>query len=204
MTLQEHYKFHSRKSIKPFNAFCFFIVFCLSLIYTSSRYTSSFSSNLSLSIAKWSVAINGEYIDANKTELNNSIYLKNIEDESAYIKAGDECYFDIIIDASLTEVSISYLIAIDLSLGNNHLPNNSIIQRYELYKGDSYIYDSTTTVNATTVNISDNYNLDNKQALDENNILKYRIYCSIPNNVNIIEGQTFEIHPVISVQQYIQ
>jgi len=61
--------------------------------------------------------------------------------------------------------------------------------------------DSTETFNTTTATISGSIELSNKQPLTSSSIRRYRIYCGIPNNASITDGEEFNVNPVITIDQ---
>lgn len=128
----------------------------------------------------------------------------NVADGTNKIDQGDECYFDIIIDPTSTEVSISYSISIDLSLQENTIPGGTKVSKYEKYIGTSSEASSTTTVDNTTVLISDDIDLPNTQtALGSSDIIKYRIYCILPESINVQKDEELSVVPNIIVKQKI-
>ena len=201
MTLNEHYKFHSRKSIKPYSKFFIFIVLILTVTYTMARFISGAIGNAELHVAKWSVLINDEQVDTSSSTLQSPIPLLNSLDGSTDLQAGDECYFEIEIDPTSTEVGITYSIVIDLTTGDNPLPSGSSIERYDLYIGDSLTVIDSQDVNHTAKTITESIDLTNNQPLDTNSIRRYRIYCYIPDDATITDGEEFNVNPTISVSQ---
>jgi hypothetical protein len=179
------------------------IVTTITIFHTYGRYISDTIFDYSVQLAKWSIIINDEVITNNTNMLNNSIDLINSSNNTTYLEAGDECYFDITINPTSTEVAISYSIEIDLTSGNNKLPTGTKIEKYELYTGDLFTLDSTVNIDSSSVAISDIINLTDRQALDSNSIRKYRIYCLLPNDAIISNGETFEVNPTITLKQYI-
>ena len=113
MTLKEHYKYHSRKSIKPYSRLILLFVLVIACSGTFSRYTSSSAVDSLINIAKWSILINGEEITNTSNQLDMDINLFNATDDTNNISLGDECYFDITINPTTTEVAISYSIDIN-------------------------------------------------------------------------------------------
>ena len=123
MTLKEHYSINSRKSIKPYFKLIIMFFILITVSHTYARYTYTTTNNGVISVAKWYIEINGT------DNLNNNIRLLNVEDNTTNIDSGDECYFDIIINPSTTEVAISYSILVDLAESN--LPSGAKILKYE-------------------------------------------------------------------------
>lgn len=201
MTLSEHYKFHSRKSIKPYSKFFILVVLAITAAYTSSRFVNSAIGSTDFSIAEWSISINNEKITTSLNTLSNTMPLLNSDDGSTSLKSGDECYFDIEIDPTSTEVALTYSILIDLTAGNHPLPSGSKVLRYDLYVGENTTVTSTENFNTTTATINGDIDLTNNQALDSNAIRRYRIYCGIPDTANITDGEEFNVNPLITVSQ---
>ncbi len=126
----------------------------------------------------------------------------NAADGTNKIDQGDECYFDLVIDPSATEVSVSYSISIDLSSQENTIPGGTKIEKYEKYIGTNSEPSSTTNVDNTTVSISEDIDLPNSQiALGSSNIVKYRIYCILPDSINVQQDEEFAVVPNIIVKQ---
>lgn len=204
MTLSERYKFHSRKSIKPyFRLLLFVILGIITIVNTMARYNSHTYATSNFQVAKWEISVNNQKIDNTTDTLSSKIKLLNSLDNSQYLKPGDECYFDITINPATTEVSVFYTIAIDLTSGANKLPSGTKIEKYELYSSNSSTPDSTEQVNGTSKTISGSYNLVNNQALDSSSVRRYRIYCLIPDDAVILNGQEFQVYPVITFEQNI-
>ena len=204
MTLKERYKFHSRKSMKPFTRLLFLVIIGIIAVPTFARYKSIGSANSIMPIAAWSILVNGEQITNQTNQLTQPISLLNSADDTDKIDAGDECYFDIVINPSTTEVSVSYTISLDLSLQNNTLPEGTQIKKYEKYRGHDSEFVSSTNVNDTEVSISENIILSNSQtSLSTSDIRKYRIFLKIPDYINAEEDQEYDVIPTITIQQYI-
>lgn len=202
MTLQEHYKFHSRKSIKPYFCLLLLIIFGITAFFTLARYISSAVTEWSSTIAKWHIVINEQEITNDVTTISN-VRLINTVGGTSNFKAGDTCYFDITINPTETEVSFSYTIAIDLTAGENHLPDETQITEYKMFVGESDTATSTTIVNASSTEITEDLKLTQKQALDSQSIHRYRVYCTIPEEATIEAGKTFEVKPIITLEQII-
>ena len=123
MTLKEHYKYHSRKSLKPYMRLLLLFTIVIVCSSTISRYTSGATVDGLINIAKWSIIINGVEITNTSNQLDMNIDLFNVKDDKTNISLGDECYFDITLNPMTTEVAISY--TIDINLENSNLPNAS-------------------------------------------------------------------------------
>ena len=206
MTLKEHYGFNRRKSIKPYIKLFLLIVLIMLISPTFSKYSNSLGSSATLPIAKWQIRINNELVTSQTNQLTNSLDLLNVSDNTNQIDSGDTCYFDILIDPSLTEVAISYSINVDLVLSSD-LPSGSTIVKYEkyIYTNNIETLDSTTNLNANTASISENILLPNNQtALSSVSKVKYRFYCKIPFPADITKDDALTVTPNISIEQYIR
>ena len=205
MTLKEHYRFKRRKSLKLYIKMFILIAIIIAIIPTFSKYTNMLSVNSLIPIAKWSIKINDVPVTSTSA---GSISLLNVEDDSTQIDSGDTCYFEITIDPSTTEVSVSYDIEVDLENDSN-LPTGTIIEKYEkyTYTNNTETLSSTTNVNDTSISlkpISENIMLPNTQTtLDSSSKVKYKFYCKIPFPTNITKNAAFTVTPYILVEQFI-
>lgn len=204
MTLKEHYSINSRKSIKPYFKLIILFFILITVSHTYARYTYTTTNNGVISVAKWHIEINGTEITNATSNLNNNIRLLNVEDNTTNIDSGDECYFDIIINPSTTEVAISYSILVDLAESN--LPSGAKILKYEKYvnTGENEEKDKTENINEEMVSIIENIPLPETQtALNNESVRRYRIFCKIPFPTDIDKDEDFTVTPTITVKQYI-
>lgn len=205
MTIKEHYSINSRKSIKPYFRLVFWLfIFIITVSQTFARYTYTTTNNGTISIARWHIEINGEEITNGMNNLNNNIELLNTKDNTTNIDSGDECYFDIIINPSTTEVSFSYSISVDLKESN--LPSGTQILKYEKYvnSGANEELNNTIDINSTNLSITENMLLPEEGiALNNESIRKYRVYCKIPFPIDIDINTLYTVTPTITVMQYI-
>ena len=203
MRLERRLKKVGLKNIKVFVKILLIIVLTLALFPALAKYLSTASGNSNINIAKWSIVINGETISSSTNQLSNTINLLNSTDDTTDIGAGDECYFDLIINPSTTEVSISYNITVDVLAQTCTLPEGTVIKKYEKYTGDNYTFTSSIPVNDTDISISEDIHLTNNQALGNSDIRKYRIFFQLPDYLNVTQGQEYKIVPTVTVRQYI-
>lgn len=202
MTLKEHYKYHSRKSIKPYKVLFILIVFAITIFHTFGRYANTGAGTGTTQAARWLLTINGEQISSNATTLSSPIQLINSSNGTRYIDIGDECYFDIIVNPASTEVAVTYSILVDLNAVNSSLPSGTTIKKYEKYNNSTSTLISTTNVNGTSATITGNINLSNAQTpLNSSDAVKYRVYCQMPNYANLTKNTSIGVVPQITVQQ---
>ena len=205
MTLKEHYSINSRKSIKPYFKLIIMFFILITVSHTYARYTYTTTNNGVISVAKWYIEINGTEITNATSNLNNNIRLLNVEDNTTNIDSGDECYFDIIINPSTTEVAISYSILVDLAESN--LPSGTKILKYEKYVNtgaNEELDGPENIINAEMVSITENVTLPETQiALNNELVRRYRIFCKIPFPTDIDKDEDFTVTPTITVKQYI-
>ena len=205
MTLKEHYSINSRKSIKPYFKLIIMFFILITVSHTYARYTYTTTNNGVISVAKWYIEINGTEITNATSNLNNNIRLLNVEDNTTNIDSGDECYFDIIINPSTTEVAISYSILVDLAESN--LPSGAKILKYEKYVNtgaNEELAGPENIINAEMVSITENVTLPETQiALNNELVRRYRIFCKIPFPTDIDKDEDFTATPRITVKQYI-
>ncbi len=204
MTLKEHYLTNRRKSIKSYFKLIVIFFVIITFSYTFTRYTGTMANNGAITVAKWHIEINGEEISSLTSSLNSNIDLLNVADNTTNIDSRDECYFDIIIDPSTTEVAVSYSISVDLATSN--LPIGTKILRYEKFvnTGVNEVSEGVVTVNDEDVSVSESIMLSGAQtALSSDSIRRYRFYCKIPFPIDVTQNDSYVVTPVISVEQYI-
>ena len=204
MTIKEHYKNSSRRSIKPYVKLIVLFLMLITISSTFARYTYTTSNSGLISIAKWHIEINGKEI-TNETNSLSNIELLNVEDDTTNIDSGDDCYFDIIINPSSTEVAVSYSISVNLEESN--LPSGTKFIKYEKYKntGEDEEADKPEEVNSKTVSVTENINLPETQtAMNNDSIRRYRFFCKIPFPIDIEKNTDFTVTPKIVVEQYIK
>lgn len=203
MTLKEHYKFHSRKSIKPYMVLVLLILLTITIFHTFGGYTATGNGAATIGAAKWLLNINGEQISSNTSSLSSPIQIINSNDGTNNIDIKDECYFDITVNPATTEVAVTYTISINVADSNSTLPEGTTIKKYEKYNSSNSNLISTTNVNSTSVTISDDINLVNDTALSANQAVKYRVYCQMPNYADLVKSDTIGIVPQILVKQIV-
>ena len=169
---------------------------------TLSKYTSRSNDASSTQVAKWSISINGQSITSSTNSLTQSINLLNSADDTDKIDAGDLCYFDITINPSTTQVSVTYTISVDLSAASCTLPNGTKVEKYEKYNYNNTLIGTATTVNNTSTTITESLSLsDGQTPLGNTDIRKYRVYCRLPNYINVLRDQEYSVTPTITVSQ---
>ena len=204
MRLKEYYNIYNKKRNIKFQSIVILLVvfFAINMFYTLGRFSNTVFGNTSLTIAKWFLLINNEQISGNTTVLSSATPLVNSNDGTTNIDVGDECYFDITLNPSTTEVAVNYTISIDLTDASSTLPTGTKIKKYEKYNIDGTQLISTTNVNATSLTINDNMNLANSGvALASSDAVKYRIYCQMPDFANLVQNTALSITPQITVSQ---
>lgn len=204
MRLKEHYKLHSRKSLKPYKYFLLLLLFTITIFHTFGRYSKTSTATSNMDIAKWLLKINNETIESNTSILTSSIQLFNSADNTTNIDVGDECYFDIVVNPASTEVAVAYTISLDLEDNNSTLPTGTIIQKYEKYNSSDTKL-ATVEVNKTSITIEDSIDLKNQETeLENTDSVKYRIYCKMPEFADLVKKQRLSVKPSITVQQILE
>ena len=72
MTLNEHYKLHSRKSLKPYANLLLLIVLCIGVFHTFASYSTTASAISGIHVANWSVSINNQQITSGTSSLTRN------------------------------------------------------------------------------------------------------------------------------------
>ena len=159
------------------------------------------------SLAKWVITVNDVKVTATSKQfvVNNFEYTTSEYVRDDKLAPGGSCYFDIIIDATNTDVSVKYVIDFDFSIIQNYdfiqtevidLTNGDVIKtginQYtgvldieEIKKGQT----KTLRVNLTWNNDEQNNENDSELGLTEDASL------TIPVNVNLTQYTSEEIVP---------
>lgn len=116
---------------------CLFLIITLSVIKsTYAKYITSANGDANINIARWKILVNNQDIEENK-ELSNvitPIFDGNDNIASNVIAPTAEGYFDILIDASNTDVSLKY--EITTSDNAESAVSDLIISGYSLDDGE--------------------------------------------------------------------
>ena len=204
MTLKEHYGLHKRKIIIHSKMLLLLLAIAIIIIHTFARYANTVMKSTPIDLAKWILKVNGESISNSTNTLSTPIQIVSLTDGTAYVDIGDEFYFDITINPESTEVSVEYIISVDLTDVNSTFPTGTIIKKYEKYNPNNSELISTTNVNSSSVAINDTINLSSGQtALLVNNSVKYRIYCQMPQFADLVQNNALGANAQITIKQII-
>lgn len=109
------------------------LVFCVTQIQqTYAKYVETKEGDTNFTVAKWKILVNNKDITeaATMSSLINPVYVQNDNVAQGVIAPGSEGYFDLVIDASKTEVSFQYNISVSTS--ENSSVKDLIITGYTL------------------------------------------------------------------------
>ena len=204
LKLKDHYSANNRHFLKrkKFSVLLILPILTIIMFYTYCSFFDNLTGTSAFEFAKWLLQINEEEVGSDTSDLNNTIQLINLSNGTTNIDIGDVCYFDIVINPSSTEVAVKNIIFVDLEDNNSNLPDGTIITKYEKYKVSNSELLSTTEVNSSNVTINDNILLSNDHTtLDNTDVVKYRIYCQIPEYADLVQNQRLSVKPIISVKQ---
>ena len=112
------------------------LVFCITQIQqTYAKYVDTKEGDTNFTVAKWKILVNNQDITeaATMSSLINPVYVQNDNVAEGVIAPGSEGYFDLVIDASKTEVSFQYNISVTTS--ENSSVKDLIITGYTLNDG---------------------------------------------------------------------
>lgn len=99
------------------------LITSLVAVDTYALFETNASASGNLTIGRWNIKINDNDITQTQTiSLNDFVYNNSNHTQAGYFAPGNEAYFDVEIDASLTDVSVLYSIDIDDSSLSGH-PN---------------------------------------------------------------------------------
>ena len=103
----------------------FAVLLLLSLVFmnTYALFQTDGVASKNLSIGRWIIKINDiDTMVSQNISLNDFVYDNSIHTQNEYFAPGSDAYFDVEIDASLTDVSVLYTIDVDDSDLEDH-PN---------------------------------------------------------------------------------
>lgn len=128
------------------------LVFCITQIQqTYAKYVDTKEGDTNFTVAKWKILVNNQDITeaATMSSLINPVYVQNDNVAEGVIAPGSEGYFDLVIDASKTEVSFQYNISVTTS--ENSSVKDLIITGYTLNDGTLIPVDSELNNISNTV-----------------------------------------------------
>ena len=128
------------------------LVFCVTQIQqTYAKYVETKEGDTNFTVAKWKILVNNKDITdaATMSSLINPVYVQNDNVAQGVIAPGSEGYFDLVIDASKTEVSFQYNISVSTS--ENSSVKDLIITGYTLNDSALIPVDSTLNNISNTV-----------------------------------------------------
>lgn len=128
------------------------LVFCITQIQqTYAKYVDTKEGDTNFTVAKWKILVNNQDITeaATMSSLINPVYVQNDNVAEGVIAPGSEGYFDLVIDASKTEVSFQYNISVTTS--ENSSVKDLIITGYTLNDGALIPVDSELNNISNTV-----------------------------------------------------
>lgn len=128
------------------------LVFCITQIQqTYAKYVDTKEGDTNFTVAKWKILVNNQDITeaATMSSLINPVYVQNDNVAEGVIAPGSEGYFDLVIDASKTEVSFQYNVSVTTS--ENSSVKDLIITGYTLNDGTLIPVDSELNNISNTV-----------------------------------------------------
>ena len=144
MTVKEHYKLHNnRKNIKPYIKLVILIALTFTIFSTFARYSSISNGSAIIHLAKWSIKVNGQTITNENNSVSVSLLNKKDNTSNIDMDSDDECYFNIIMDPTETEVAVNTA-PINIAEANVALSSKIYIKPAPIPRG------TKTPVRATT------------------------------------------------------
>ena len=173
-------------------------IFSFLFYNTYAKYITSLDSDASANIASWKITINNQDVTSGNSFSNiiTPVFEGNSNIASGVIAPTAEGYFDIVIDASNTDVSLKYTISV--SDNQDSAVNDIIISGYSIDGGSRQSVQTTSTVTSPTsevtsptsiTSINDNFKIEgnilyNSQDKD----ISIRVYIKWNDDEN--EGAT--------------
>ncbi len=145
-----------------FNKKIVFLIFCISILLcfltiqeTYAKYSTSNSTTTNMSIARWRILVNNFDIRNNlsTSSVIEPVFNGNSNISDGYIAPTATGYFDVLIDATETDVSFNY--SISLGQNSNNEVTDLVITGYAIDNGAQQTYNNTAitgTINNTDVN----------------------------------------------------
>jgi len=194
MTLAEKYRIHTKLKSNKF--LYLYLLIALLLIFSSSlaRYITSSNITFGANVANWSIKVNDISINQSTSTIYDEIDLIVTENQSddGLIKSGQSGYFDIVINPQYTEVSLKYIIALNMT----SFPEQINLTGYSLNSS------AITPIPANNI-FEGKILLNGKNNLEDTDKKIYRIYWEWPSNVNIIEEGDYKVKANIQIEQNI-
>ena len=86
----------------------------IATIDTYALFETNGTASKNLTIGRWNILLNNQNVSQSRTvTLNDFIYTNGTHTQSNYFAPGSSAYFDLIINATGTQVSVSYELTID-------------------------------------------------------------------------------------------
>ena len=125
------------------------------IVETYALFETDATGEKEIDIGKWTILLNGNDVVETKTiTINDFVYNNGQHTENGYFAPGTSAYFDLIIDASSSDVSVSYQLEID----------DSVLEEYPNIYFNVTDLDSNETVNTTNyeglIRLSDSSKVD--------------------------------------------
>lgn len=84
------------------------------IVQTYALFESDATGNVNFNVGEWVILLNGNDVKETRTiSLNDFTYTNGVHTENGYFAPGSTASFDLIIDASDSDVSVEYLIDVD-------------------------------------------------------------------------------------------
>ena len=86
----------------------------LIIVETYALFESNATGNSEFNVGRWIIYLNNNDVKETRTiSLNDFVYTSSSHTQSGYFAPGSQAYFDLIIDASNSDVSVAYELEID-------------------------------------------------------------------------------------------
>ena len=108
------------------------------MVDTYALFETNGSADSELDVGKWKIMLNGNDVALTETvSINNFRYVNGSHTQNGYFAPGSNAYFDIIIDASQSDVSVQY----DLSIDDSAIADypNIYFSYYDLSTDDTVV-----------------------------------------------------------------
>ena len=90
------------------------LVTLLVIADTYALFETNGNASKNLTIGRWNILVNNENVSQSRTiTLNDFVYTNGVHTQNNYFAPGSSAYFDLVIDATGTQVSVAYELIID-------------------------------------------------------------------------------------------
>ena len=93
---------------------CALLITLIAAVDTYALFETNGTASKNLTIGSWNILLNSQNVSQSRTiTLNDFVYTNGVHTQDNYFAPGSSAYFDLVIDATGTQVSVQYDLTID-------------------------------------------------------------------------------------------